>query len=1569
MNRLNGGLPPLFKPSLIANTIRKHILTPHCRELILCLVGLNSTLAFANDTRLPQGGLVTLGHASISKNGASLQVNQSSLHTELTWDSFDIGYDAQVRFQQPGTDSIAVNRITGANGSEILGRLDANGQVFLVNPNGILFGRNAQVNVGGIVASTLELDSQTLNSNQRKFSGGGLHYKSVINNGSITAEGGYVALLGRKVANNGIIQANLGTVAIGATEAATLNFSGSQLVSLQIDKGTFDALAENSGLIQADGGHVYMNAAAANDLTSAVVNHSGVIQARSLVERDGRIILLGDMEHGTTNVSGSLDASAVGETDGGFIETSAATVNITDAIQVTTHSDLGQTGEWLVDPTDYSIAAAGGDITGATLSANLGTTNVTLQSDDGGSGTDGDIFVNDSITWASGNTLTLTAFRNVEVNQTITATGAGNLVLRAGNAANGIGTVNFNGAGAIDLNTGRGDIYYNVANYATPTSYAANFGAGDTFAAWMLINDVNDLQNINDNLTTTGIYALADDIDASATSTWNGGLGFLPIADNATFGSTFFEGQFDGQSHNISNLVVNRPAADYQGLFALTQTGAIIRNVNLLNGSITGDDYTGALAGLGGGTISGVTASMTINGDRFTGGLVGRSVADISNSSATGNVTGGLNAVSSDVGGLVGTQAFGSVSNSFATGNVTSSGSNVGGFIGNSTGTVTDSYATGVVSGIDQVGGLIGITTSTVTDSYATGNVSGEDWLGGLIGESSNNVTNSYATGTVTSSVVGAIIGAGGLVGRQTAGTIATSFASGNITGDNRVGGLVGSNEGGTITQSFATGDVNANDSGAGGLIGRNLSGTLNEVYSTGTVSGAVFLGGLIGYADAGTFTDAFFDTTTSGQVVGANNLSTGITGYTTAQMMDGTNYATWGLGTAWRIYDGNTRPLLGSFLTDVTVTADDINRTYDGAGYGGGFGYSTSEGAITLQGTAVYSTSGVNAGTYAISISDLYSDTPLGYDITFANGTQTISPKALSISGSSAANRAFNGTTSANVSPGGLTGFIGSETVVVSSATGVFANNNVGSGINVTATYTLGDGTNGGLASNYSLTNETLTADITAASLTVSTSDVTRAYDGTAAAAGAAIVTAGTLYGTDTLFGGTFSFDDGNVGTDKSVSTTDVTVADGNGGNNYTITYANNTNSSITAAGITVSTSDVSRTYDGTTAAAGTAIVTAGTLYGTDTLNGGTFSFDDKNTGTGKSVSTASVTVSDGNEGGNYTITYAENTNSSITAAEITVSASDVSRAYDGTTAAASTAIVTTGTLYGTDALTGGTFSFDDANAGTGKSVSTTGITVTDGNDGNNYTTTFTNNTNSSITPLDLTVKANSGSQTYDGIAFSGNFDVTYAGFIAGDNETNALSGELQYQGSSQGAVNTGTYDIIARGLSATNYVIAYDSGQLIINPAQLTYVADQTTAYAGQVSALTGSVTGLVGTDTLTDTTSGTLRFSSNGTTSVTPGLYDVHGEGLSVTSGNYLATIIQDSSNSNALEILAGVESPVETALGDVEQTLRREEDANDTELSTEELVNDNKKDIVNITIHNEGIRLPEGLEPLK
>jgi filamentous hemagglutinin family protein len=330
----------------------------HCNKSTLILTTLY--LSTVNLCAAPYGSEVLSGIGSVSHSDLTTTVNQSSQILSLKWNSFNIAPNETVNFLQPSSTAIAINHIYTTDGTQILGHLNANGQVYLINPNGILFGRGSQVNVGALVASTLEMNDNTLNDSIRSFNGS--NPNSIINQGSITtADGGYVALIGSHVSNEGVITAHLGSVVLGSGSTVLLTFDGNTLIGMEIEHSVLDSLSENGGLIRADGGLVIMSSGAKESLRSSVVNNIGVIEARTVENRNGTIVLLGGMNAGVVSVGGTLDASAPNGGNGGSIETSGAHVTIANDARITTASALGINGIWLIDPVDFTVASSGGD--------------------------------------------------------------------------------------------------------------------------------------------------------------------------------------------------------------------------------------------------------------------------------------------------------------------------------------------------------------------------------------------------------------------------------------------------------------------------------------------------------------------------------------------------------------------------------------------------------------------------------------------------------------------------------------------------------------------------------------------------------------------------------------------------------------------------------------------------------------------------------------------------------------------------------------------------------------------------------------------------------------------------------------------------------------------------------------------------------------------------------------------------------------------------------------------------------------------------------------------------------
>ncbi len=285
-----------------------------------------STLFAGASYANPQGGSVTAGAASIKEvTPKSLEVTQTSDKAIVNWKSFSVGADESVRIQQPSSSSVILNRVTGTDPSAIMGSLSANGTVMLVNPNGVVIGKGAKVDVGGLVATTANIsDANFMAGNYAFDKASPKPDASVVNEGTITVKDtGLAALVAPHVRNSGVINAKLGKVALGGAQTFTLDFHGDGLISFDAgsavttvakdaDGKPVKALVVNSGEIAAEGGTVTLSARAVKGVIDNVINTKGVIKATSVGSSNGKIVLSGG-DNGKVVVGGTVDAGGVGQ--------------------------------------------------------------------------------------------------------------------------------------------------------------------------------------------------------------------------------------------------------------------------------------------------------------------------------------------------------------------------------------------------------------------------------------------------------------------------------------------------------------------------------------------------------------------------------------------------------------------------------------------------------------------------------------------------------------------------------------------------------------------------------------------------------------------------------------------------------------------------------------------------------------------------------------------------------------------------------------------------------------------------------------------------------------------------------------------------------------------------------------------------------------------------------------------------------------------------------------------------------------------------------------------------------
>ena len=719
----------------------------------------------------PTGGTVASGTASIGVSGSTTTINQSTAKAVINWNDFSIANGETVNFVQPDVNAIALNRVTSSTASSIQGALNANGQVFIVNPNGITFGSTAQVNVGGLVASTLDISDSDFNNGSYRFANTA-NNAVISNQGTISvADAGTAGFIAPSIQQAGSIVSKDGSIVLTAATDVTLGLTDRIFSSQGINAGHKNASINHSaGLLQADGGKVVLTAQGVNSNSTASINSGGVIQSQTLAGNNrGSIELNADTRSGVVQLSGTLDASAPIGGFGGSIYTTAADVKVADSASVTTrklnqNTLPGSSSVWQIKANAITVGA-GGTISGSRLGNSLSYGSVSLVSNGSATGK-GSIDINEAISSNVNVVLTLSARRDININKDISLSGnLGQLVLKYG-ATN---DYNLNHGSKINLSGAGAGLQLNGVSYIVINSLGV---AGDT--------STTTLQGMKNNLA--GNYVLGSDIDASSTNTWNNGKGFESIGDSKgvwLMGLLIsqvqpFTGQLHGLGHTVDHLMFNTTISTSgfsivslnSGLFG-TFTG-LLRDTHLTDVVISSNTYgTGALAGIVGANaiIRNSSANGNIlGGGLFVGGLVGmdaeqlsqisytqmpvdglpNGMASILNSSFNGNITyqQSVTVRPANVGGIAGAGNF-NIRNSNAITNLTVKevvGSfTAGGLIGRlvNSGNIMNSYSQVMPNGLLSQIELVGTrdATTTVSNSYWDTTTSGQSTSAGGTGK------------------------------------------------------------------------------------------------------------------------------------------------------------------------------------------------------------------------------------------------------------------------------------------------------------------------------------------------------------------------------------------------------------------------------------------------------------------------------------------------------------------------------------------------------------------------------------------------------------------------------------------------------------------------------------------------------------------------------------------------------------------------------------------------------------------------------------------------------------------
>jgi filamentous hemagglutinin family protein len=307
-------------------TVRKKSGHKTCRYLLATSAALGAFLSSFQAQANPAGGNVTAGSATIETQGNTLNVHQSSDRAVIDWRSFDIGVDEETRFYQPSSNSFVLNRVNSATSSQIYGKLTANGGVMILNQNGVVFGKDAQVDVGSLAVTTSAISDEAFMAGNHTFTPGSNPDAKIVNEGTISVrDAGLVGLVAPQVENKGVINARMGKVALASGDAFTMDMYGDNLIRVSVSDDVAQQVVRHSGAINAEGGIVQMTAAAARDVVNSLIDVSGDVNATRIDNTGGRILIQAEGSNGTGRsgnstvlVSGKLNAT--GNIEGGKIE-------------------------------------------------------------------------------------------------------------------------------------------------------------------------------------------------------------------------------------------------------------------------------------------------------------------------------------------------------------------------------------------------------------------------------------------------------------------------------------------------------------------------------------------------------------------------------------------------------------------------------------------------------------------------------------------------------------------------------------------------------------------------------------------------------------------------------------------------------------------------------------------------------------------------------------------------------------------------------------------------------------------------------------------------------------------------------------------------------------------------------------------------------------------------------------------------------------------------------------------------------------------------------------------------
>jgi filamentous hemagglutinin family protein len=1379
---------------------------------------------------LPGGGVITNGTGNISSSGNTLTVEQLTDRMVTNWDSFSIGADATVIFDQLSSNSVALNRVSGANPSELLGQLQANGRVYLINPNGVLVGAGAHINTAEFLASALDVsDELFMAGDDLEFSGNSL--ASVINLGEITAASGDVILIAYQVRNEGSLSAPEGVAALAAGDNIIFrpNADSHILIRAAVAADSNLTGVENSGVIAAAQAELK---AAGGSVYDLAINQTGVVRASGSATLNGRVLLTaeaGDLQHSGTisahNHDGSGGEVLIGDDNSGYGIASTTTVTATAVIDVAATATSGDGGSVQITAQDNTVfdgqinasaGTVGGNggsaaVTGALAlqfggSANLGATagdtgTLTITSADQTIGSnagdlmagadlanllttsnvildtshvyapdtlvsDSSIEINEDVRWSSGNNLTLNSGNDIRINSSLEGAGS-TLTLAPGPLINSPGDGINNSADLI------------VDSSATLTAASVVIKRNTNVEIERSNSNLGPMGNIRiDGTLITDTLDIQTDNRQQYGHTFDEGIAGSVHINNShnrigTLTSTVANGVIEGDfalTNGADGLTVDGDFSNISGAISLVTTG----NLTLAAGTViaSGADRDIVLAAQSGSFINnaGANAVSATGSGRFL----------IYSDDPANTVTGGL----------IGTPVYNKTWADNSPDSITRTGNRF----------------------LYSLAPVLTITANAASRSYGDDNPTFTYSISGLVdGDLAADVftgTASLTTSLNNTSNAGVYSDAITVsLGSILLSDYDYQFAA--VAADLTINQALL-----TVTPIAATRIYGDADPALTGLITGFQNGETEAVLTTGpSYTTTAVLGSNVGrydiIASAAVADNYAFDYQTG----------TGLLTVTAAPLIITANDAS-------RRY-GDSNPVFSAIFTG--LKADDTEADFLT------LGFATPDSGVAAD-----------VGTYVIRPQGA---TNANYTYTYVDGALSITPADLTVTASNTAH-VYDGLTpdsstySATFS-GLVAGDLASDyssqlqfsTSTDGSSTGIF-------NINVTG---ISD-------DNYNVTYEPGTLTISNQILSVIANDLSRLYgednpEFTASINGfvddddESVLLTAIRYSTVATSG-------------SSVGTYTITPY-GASADNYDISFTSGT-LTIDPALLTIRANDSSRVYGASDPLFSATYI--GLTAGDDASDIHGLSFTTNAVVTSAVDGTYSITPANASNA-NYTINY-ESGNLDITPATLTITTNDQSRVYGDSDPQFSV-------LY--SGLVAGDTSTDIS----GLTISSTASSASDvgryainarGASNSNYSIHYVSGW-LTVTPASLTISASNVSRTYgdDNPEFTALID----GLVAGDTAEDISHLDFLTSATMQSGV--GRYGITPTGAVNSNYNIHYQSGTLTIDPRQLTISADnQSSIFGDRLSAYSLSYDNLASFDTAADigtvTASGVSGINNN-------------------------------------------------------------------------------------------------------